>query len=207
MLSDPIEKHVKSKKSEGTLISSALTGRGSTGVNLCWYNRDEFKQLTQEQKDESILWQTSAEGKVIIKANKNQLKADCNVKKRKFEGGGGSSNKAGGGGDNGKADKAKSDKAEKVLQKKYQAVVAKAAKKLVASSIEAERAESAAANLSLEAAIKRQGGDSVEISATSVIKDNEAVAEKELTQKQTQIKLSSVMFRINRLKKDVFFGG
>ena len=55
MLVDPIKKNVKSKRSGGALISSALTGRGSTGVDLCWYNRDEFKQLTQEQKDELVL--------------------------------------------------------------------------------------------------------------------------------------------------------
>ena len=61
--------------------------------------------------------------------------------------------------------------------------VVKVAKKLVASSIEAERAECAAADLSLEAAIKRRGGDpAAKISATLVIEDNDAVAEKEFTQ-------------------------
>ena len=42
MLADPIEKHVKSKRTGGASISSALAGRGSTGVDLRWYNRDEF---------------------------------------------------------------------------------------------------------------------------------------------------------------------
>ena len=87
-------------------------------------------------------------------------------------------------------------------------MVAKATKKLVASSIEAERAECAAAYFLLEIAIKCRGGDStVEINATSVIEDDDAVAEIELTQKQTAIKLSSVKSRINTLKKDISFGG
>ena len=51
MLVDPIEKHVKSKRSGGASISSALARRGSTSVDLHWYNRDEFKQLNQAQKD------------------------------------------------------------------------------------------------------------------------------------------------------------
>ena len=86
--------------------------------------------------------------------------------------------------------------------------VAKAAKKLVASSIEAERAECAVADLFLEAAIKRCGGNSaVKVSTMSVIEDDDAVAEKELTQKQTAIKLCSVKSRIIKLKQDVSFGG
>ena len=80
-------------------------------------------------------------------------------------------------------------------------------KKLVASSIEVEKAECPAADLSLEAAIKRRGGDSAKISATSVIQDDDAVAEKESTQNQTKLKLSAVKSRINRLKKGAAFSG
>ena len=58
----------------------------------------------------------------------------------------------------------------------------------------------------MEAAIKRHGVSAVKIGATSVIEDKDTVAEKELTQKQTAIKLSSVNSRINKLKKDVSFG-
>ena len=99
------------------------------------------------------------------------------------------------------------------MQEKYQAAVAKAAKQLVASSMEAERAECAAADLSLKAVIKRRGNDpadkisAMSVSATSVIEDDDAVAEKEFTQNQTKIKLSAVKFRINKLKKDVSFRG
>ena len=49
MLAGPIEKNVKSKRSESALMSFVLAGRGSNGVDLRWYNRNEFKQLTQEQ--------------------------------------------------------------------------------------------------------------------------------------------------------------
>ena len=50
MLADPVEKHkVKGKRSGNPSISSALVGRGKTGVDLCWYTRDEFKQLDQAQ--------------------------------------------------------------------------------------------------------------------------------------------------------------
>ena len=74
--------------------------------------------------------------------------------------------------------------------------------------MEAERAEYAAADLSLEAAIKRRGGSEVSVSATSVVfVDEEVVTEKEMAQKQTALKLSSVKFRINKLKKEVYSSG
>ena len=49
ILASPIEKRVKSKKTPGgASISSTLAGRSNTGVDLCWYNWDEFKRLNQE---------------------------------------------------------------------------------------------------------------------------------------------------------------
>ena len=71
--------------------------------------------------------------------------------------------------------------------------------------IEAEKAECAAADLSLDAAIKRRGNDAAVISASSVVGDDDA--EKKFTQKQTVIKLSTIKSRINKLKKDVTFKG
>ena len=59
--------------------------------------------------------------------------------------------------------------------------------------IEAKRAECDAANASLEPAIKRRG---TKVSATSIVPANEeAVAKKELAQKQTVLKLLSVRSR------------
>ena len=145
-----------------------------------------------------IEWQGSDAGKAVIKANKSKLKEEYLAKKRKSEEGEGNT-KTNGRGEDDKVEKTK-------LQKKDQAAVAKAAKKLVASLMEAERAECAVADLSLEAAIKCRGG--LEVSATSVVfADEEAVAEKELAQKQTALKISSVKSRINKLKKDVSFSG
>ena len=78
---------------------------------------------------------------------------------------------------------------------------------MVAASIEAEQAEVAAADLSLEAAIKRRRGSDPApvISATSVVEDDEANVKKKFTQQQTKIKLLAVKSRINKLKKDVVF--
>lgn len=76
MLAGPIEKKVKNhRKPGGASISSTLAGRGNTGIDLCWYNRDEFKQLNKEQRDELIEWQRLDADKVVIKANTNKLKA------------------------------------------------------------------------------------------------------------------------------------
>ena len=96
----------------------------------------------------------------------------------------------------------------KKLQKNYQVAVAKVVKQLIANLMETERTECAAADLSLEAAIKCRGNDpKATIIAISVIKDDDAVAEKEFTQNQTKIKLSAVKSRINKLKKGVTFRG
>ena len=64
---------MKGKRSGNPSISSALAGKGKTGVDLCWYNRDEVKQLDQAQKDELILWRSSVEGKAVILANKIKI--------------------------------------------------------------------------------------------------------------------------------------
>ena len=72
--------------------------------------------------------------------------------------------------------------------------------------MEAEKAEVAAADLSLEAAIKRRSDKTPVISATLVGEDDEAAAEKKFTQQQTKVKLSAVKSRLNKLvKKDVVF--
>ena len=151
MLADPVEKSKVLKRKARTSnpsISSTLAGRGGTGVDFRWYNRDEFKGLNQDQKDESSAWLTTAVGKAAMDAVKAKFKAKRDTKKQKQEGGGGNS----GVGD----DKAKGADilSNKKLQKKFQAAVVKASKKMVDASMEAKKAEVAAADLSLEAAIK-----------------------------------------------------
>ena len=74
--------------------------------------------------------------------------------------------------------------------------------------IEAKKAECDATDASLEVAIKRHD---TEVSVTSVVlnthnsTNEKAITEKELAQKQTLLKLSSVRSRINKLKRAVKF--
>ena len=76
---------------------------------------------------------------------------------------------------------------------------------MVAASVEAEKAEVVAVDLSLEAAIKRRSDKTPVISAT-LVEDEEAAAEKKFTQQQIKIKLSAVKSRLNKLvKKDVVY--
>ena len=156
--------------------------------------------MAQSQRGELFAWRTSVEGKAVIEANQTKNKAKRDAKNQKLGDGGGNA----GGGGNTVTNESKAYKAtNKRLQKKFQAAVVKVSKKLVASSIEAEKAECAAADLSLDAAIKRQGNAAAVISATLVVEDDDA--EKKFTQKQTAIKLLAVKSRINKLKKDVSF--
>ena len=101
-------------------------------------------------------------------------------------------------------DKATEKKANKKLQKKFQVSVVKAAKKMVAESMEAEKAEVAAADQSLDAAIKRRAGAAV-ISATLVGEDENALenADKKFEAQQAIVKLSSVKARLTKMAKKV----
>ena len=113
MLADPIEKDkIKRERSGNLSIYSALAGRGETSADLRWYNRDEFKLLDQNQKDELFAWRTSAKGKAAVEANKTKLKVNHKTNKQKREGGGGNS----GGG----RDKVTDEKVEKAANRKLQ---------------------------------------------------------------------------------------
>ena len=186
MLTDPVERtSVKSKRRRILNPSiSLLAGRGESGVDFRWHNQNEFKELTQDKKDELSAWRNTAAGKASMEAAKTKFKAKRDEKKQKQEGGGGNN----GGLD--KNDKGADILSNKKLQKKFQVAVAKASKKIVAASIEAKKAEVAAVDLSLEAVIKRRGDKTPVISATLVKDDDEAAAEKKFTQQQTKIKLS-----------------
>ena len=83
--------------------------------------------------------------------------------------------------------------------KKYQNQVEKAAKKLLASLLEAEKVEAAAMEAQLDAAFQRRGG--ADVHATAVIPpksaaEEEAAKDKAVADKQTVLKLSSVLSRI-----------
>ena len=83
--------------------------------------------------------------------------------------------------------------------------VAKAAKKMVAASLEAEKAEVAAVDQSLDAALKRRAGGTAVVSATSVVEDvdDKVAAEKKSNEQQKKIKLASVKSRLTKMSKNV----
>ena len=151
MLADPVERTSVKRKRIRTLNPSilSLAGREESGVDFQWHNRHEFKELTQDQKDELAAWRNTTVGKAAMESAKAKFKAKRDAKKQKKEGGRGNT------GDLDDKDKGADILSNKKLHKKFQVAVAKASKKMVAALIEAEKAEVAAVDLSLEAAIKR----------------------------------------------------
>ena len=76
---------------------------------------------------------------------------------------------------------------------------------MVAASLEAEKAEVAAVDQSLDAALKRRAGGTAVVSATSVVEDvdDEVAAEKKFNEQQKKIKLASVKSRLTKMSKKV----
>ena len=114
MLADPVERTAprSKRKRSGNPSISALAGRGESGVDFRWHNRNEFKMLTSDQKDELSAWRNTPPGKKSMKEAKDKFKAQLEAKKRKQEGGGGNASS--------KDDKAEKDKEDnKKLQKKF----------------------------------------------------------------------------------------
>ena len=71
---------------------STQHGRGpKTGVDLLWYDLDEFKSLSSAQKDELRVWQKTKDGKKAISNSKSTFYK--NKKKRKSEDNGDKSSK------------------------------------------------------------------------------------------------------------------
>ena len=197
MLADPVERATvrSSKRKRNGITVSALSGRGESGVDFRWHNKNEFKALTSDQKDELSAWRNTPPGQKSMKEAREKFKAQMAAKKLKKEEGGGSASSN---------DKASEKQNNKKLQKKFQVSVVKAAKKMVAESMEAEKAEVAAADQSLDAAIKRRAGAAV-ISATSVGEDENALenADKKFEAQQAIVKLSSVKARLTKMAKKV----
>ena len=59
-------------------------GRGSTGVDLRWHPKPEFKKLSDEQRDELVKWMRTSEGKKVLQKSKGTKFEN----KRKSGGGG-----------------------------------------------------------------------------------------------------------------------
>ena len=81
----------------------------------------------------------------------------------------------------------------------------KGCKKIVAASLEADKAEVAAVDQQLDAALKRRAAGSAVVSATSVVDDvnDEVAAEKKFNEQQKKIKLASVKSRLSKMSKKV----
>ena len=91
---DPFVQNKATKRATPFDISSVSTqhGRGpKTGVDLRWYDLDEFKSLSSAQKDELRVWQKTKDGKKAISNSKSTFYK--NKKKRKTEDNGDKSSK------------------------------------------------------------------------------------------------------------------
>ena len=76
----PVDPHLKlssAKKAVSFEVSSVSgnTGRGKTGVDLRWYTVDDYKKLSNDEKDELREWQSSKDGKKTITTAKNNFLA------------------------------------------------------------------------------------------------------------------------------------
>ena len=84
---DPYRKSQRSGAGNGRGAQIAAidfgAGRGSTGVDLRWHPKREFKNLSDEQRDELVKWMRTGEGKKHLQKSK-----DKSTNKRNREGGG-----------------------------------------------------------------------------------------------------------------------
>lgn len=79
---DPYNRSTKPSKDRNPKVSgTSLGGRGNSGVDLRWHTRQEFRDLSSDQKDELTEWQSSNAGRTAIK----KQRVDDN-KKRKGKG-------------------------------------------------------------------------------------------------------------------------
>ena len=94
---DPYRKSQRSGGGGRTGQVSAIdytAGRGSTGVDLRWHPKPEFKNLADDQRDELTKWMKTSEGKKHLQ--KNRGTPNGNKNKRKQGGGNGDKKSEGG---------------------------------------------------------------------------------------------------------------
>jgi hypothetical protein len=85
-----VENNNNNHRSNNRTVMSAVTiqsGKGKSGVDLCWHPLKEYKSLNDAQRDELKSWRNSNEGKASICGSKKQYLD----KKTKSGGGGGGS--------------------------------------------------------------------------------------------------------------------
>ena len=74
---DPYRRSQKNPTTNRQANVSAIdfgAGRGSTGVDLRWHPRKEFKKLSDDQKDELTKWMKTQDGKKVIKESRKEAK-------------------------------------------------------------------------------------------------------------------------------------
>ena len=73
---DPYTRARRVKPNSTAQVSSVdfNSGRGDTGVDLRWHTPKEFKDLTQEQKDELVQWQRTDDGKAVLAKSRETAK-------------------------------------------------------------------------------------------------------------------------------------
>lgn len=199
MLADPIETKPVSAGRKRVSISG-LAGRGDeTQVDLRWHEPEEFKQLTKAQKAELTRWRKTEEGHASIAKSLKKFKAEkiAANKKRKSSDISGGATKRGRTGDGDYKDVSNTSEGKRYTKKEYAKAVKVAAVKMAAEAANAEKASIAAADASLEQAIKRhEAKTGASISSASVappVPVEGAEAEEEHTRKQTALKLGSVL--------------
>ena len=71
---DPYKRQQRHPSNKGGAQVSGVSfaGRGNTGVDLRWHHPKEYKELSNEQKDELSQWQSSSEGKKILDKSKKE---------------------------------------------------------------------------------------------------------------------------------------
>ena len=95
---DPHWQYQRSPVPSGANVSTAegidfKAGRGSTGVDLWWHPKNDFRKFHDDQKDELMIWFKTDEGKRSMKTSNKKSKSNgYNRNTNKKYGGGGYGN-------------------------------------------------------------------------------------------------------------------
>ena len=86
----PVDPYVRNKANTKTVTFASVSayegqpGRGPrTGVDLRWYEKSEYSNLSKDQRAELMEWRNTAEGKSDTKEHNDSLKADNQKQKKK----------------------------------------------------------------------------------------------------------------------------
>ena len=85
---DPYKRSQRPGPGAKTANVSAIdfsAGRGTTGVDLRWHPRKDFKELPEDQREELVQWMKSNDGRKAMKASRKTASANKDDKKRKLD--------------------------------------------------------------------------------------------------------------------------